>query len=271
MKGSELVLLGAAVACTGFTQIVEFLPWNLKFIISDSKSSIQEICIPKNTNSLRMQGLEFPYENLVFPETLFLKIPIINSYSLHARNLYSQEYELNIVQNTPNKIKIRIKYPPSLRDFYSHENAKYLGIILQCADSRTTNKYPRNHRFLGFPKEKTRHHPELWEYEEPTQRGPASANTEIQECLYRVRPFYMARTSHMMRGNRSVEPTLKIKTQSHHTFLIRLALTTILLLIDQSTYPFEEFPPISKPPILSKIMGSYPRLAAAHLSTHWCC
>ena len=47
----------------------------------------------------------------------------------------------------------------------------------------------------------------------------------------------------MIRVDCSVEPALKIKTQPHHTFLIRLALTTILPLIDQNTYPFEEFDP----------------------------
>ena len=39
-----------------------------------------------------------------------------------------------------------------------------------------------------------------------------------------VFPPYMARTCHIIRNNRSMERALKIKTQSHHTFLIRLAL-----------------------------------------------
>ena len=45
----------------------------------------------------------------------------------------------------------------------------------------------------------------------------------------------------MMRNNRSMEPVLKIKIQSYHTFLIHFALATILPLIDQNTNPFEEF------------------------------
>ena len=47
----------------------------------------------------------------------------------------------------------------------------------------------------------------------------------------------------MIRVDRSVKPALKIKTQPHQTFLIRLALTTMLPLIDQNTYPFEKFDP----------------------------
>ena len=74
-------------------------------------------------------------------------------------------------------------------------------------------------------------------------KGPTSTNMEIQECFHRVRPLYMARTNYMMYGDRSMESVLKIKTQPHHTFLIRLALTTILPPIDQNTYPFEEFVP----------------------------
>ena len=84
---------------------------------------------------------------------------MINPYSLRTRNLYSQEHELSIIQHIPNRTKTRIKYPLSLRDFCSHENTKYLGAVLQRAHSRATNKHPRNHRFLVFPKEKTRHHP----------------------------------------------------------------------------------------------------------------
>ena len=88
-----------------------------------------------------------------------------------------------------------------------------------------------------------------WPWAHATRRnplrkgGPTSTNTEIQECFHRIRPFYVARTYPMMRRNRSMESALMIKIQPHHTFLIRLALATMLPLIDQSAYPFEEFDP----------------------------